>query len=66
MGIMIYRITLVLPCGSRHVVASLSEAALMISLGWRLLAVRGRSMPCCPMPYELTEEVWLRGQDLNL
>ena len=43
---MIYRITLTLPCGSRHVVGSLSEAALMIELGWRLLAVRGRSVRC--------------------
>ena len=43
---MIYRITLTLPCGNRHVAGSLSEAALMIALGWRLLAVRGRSIPC--------------------
>ncbi len=43
---MIYRITLALPCGSRHVAGSLSEATLMIALGWRLIAVRGRSVPC--------------------
>ena len=43
---MIYRITLTLPCGTRHVAASLSEAALMIAMGWRLLTVRGRSIPC--------------------
>ncbi len=41
---MIYRIILTLPCGSRHVAGSLSEAALMIALGWRLLAVRGHSL----------------------
>ena len=39
---MIYRITLMLPCGSRHVAASLSEAKLMIALGWRFVAMHGR------------------------
>ena len=39
---MIYRITLTLPCGSRHFAASLSEASLMIALGWRFVAMHGR------------------------
>ncbi len=39
---MTYRMTLALPCGTRHVVSSVSEATLMIALGWQLVSMRGR------------------------
>ena len=40
---MTYRITLALACGDRHVAHSLAEARLMMLLGWRFVALHGRS-----------------------
>ncbi len=40
---MTYRITLTLPCGTRQTVSSLSEANLLLTLGWRFVGVYGRS-----------------------
>ena len=39
---MTYRMTLALPCGTRHVVCSVAEAMLMITMGWQLVSMRGR------------------------
>ncbi len=39
---MAYRITLMHPCGAQQVVYSLAEASLLVSLGWRFIAIRGR------------------------
>lgn len=44
---MTYRITLTLPCGRRHVVHSLSEAMLMMTMGWQFVSMRGRSVGQC-------------------
>jgi hypothetical protein len=44
---MTYRITLTLPCGSRHTVHSVSEAMLMMALGWQFVSMRGRSITQC-------------------
>jgi len=41
---MTYRILLTLPCGTRHTVLSLSEASLLITVGWQLVSLRGRRM----------------------
>jgi len=41
---MTYRITMMLPCGTRHDAFSLAEANLMISMGWHLVSMRGRSV----------------------
>ena len=47
---MTYHITLTLPCGARHVATSLSEARLMTRLGWRFVALRGRSSATAKLP----------------
>lgn len=44
---MTYRMTLMLPCGTRHVVSSVSEAMLMITMGWQLVSMRGRCISGC-------------------
>jgi hypothetical protein len=44
---MTYRITLTLPCGSHHIVHSLSEATLMMAMGWRFVSMSGRSINSC-------------------
>jgi hypothetical protein len=41
---MTYRLTLRLPCGTRHIVSSVAEATLMITMGWQLVCMRGRCM----------------------
>ncbi|WP_428394947.1 hypothetical protein [Lichenicoccus sp.] len=40
---MTYRITLTHPCGTRQIVNSLSEATLLMRMGWTFVALRGRS-----------------------
>lgn len=40
---MTYRITLTLPCGTRQTVSSLSEAKLLLTMGWRFVGLYGRS-----------------------